>query len=110
MHWKFVIFLEMFQAFNMESKIGAGCFGDVYRVRSKADGQLFAVGIQYSGGIRSHDPHFQFPLWQADTLPLDHAARLGRQFLYLGWSFSWNTFDESHTFDESVTSLYHFSL
>jgi hypothetical protein len=28
----------------------------------------------------------------------------------LGWSFSWNTFDESHTFDKSVTSLYHFSL
>jgi hypothetical protein len=28
----------------------------------------------------------------------------------LGWFFSWNTFNESHTFDESVTSLYHFSL
>jgi hypothetical protein len=28
----------------------------------------------------------------------------------IGWSFSRNTFDESHTFVESVTSLYHFSL
>jgi hypothetical protein len=28
----------------------------------------------------------------------------------LGWSFSRNTFDKSHTFVESVTSLYHFSL
>lgn len=33
------------QAFVIESKIGAGCFGNVYRVRSKDDGQLFAVKI-----------------------------------------------------------------
>jgi hypothetical protein len=32
------------------------------------------------------------------------------QRLKIGWSFSRNTFDESHSFVESVTSLYHFSL
>ncbi len=31
------------QAFNIEGKIGAGYFGTVYRVRSKEDGQLYAV-------------------------------------------------------------------
>ena len=35
----------LLQAFIIECKIGAGCFGNVYRVRSKDDGQLFAVII-----------------------------------------------------------------
>ncbi len=33
------------QAFVVESKIGTGCFGTVYKVRSKEDGQLYAVKI-----------------------------------------------------------------
>ena len=33
------------QAFAIEAKIGAGCFGNVYRVKSKEDGQLYAVSI-----------------------------------------------------------------
>ena len=33
------------QAFAIETKIGAGCFGNVYRVKSKEDGKLYAVKI-----------------------------------------------------------------
>jgi len=33
------------QAFAIEEKIGAGCFGTVYKVRSKEDGKLYAVKI-----------------------------------------------------------------
>ena len=33
------------QAFAIEAKIGAGCFGNVYRVKSKEDGKLYAVSI-----------------------------------------------------------------
>jgi len=33
------------QAFTIEEKIGAGCFGTVYKVRSKEDGKLYAVKI-----------------------------------------------------------------
>jgi hypothetical protein len=29
----------------------------------------------YYGGIRSLDPQLQSPRWQAETIPLDHAAR-----------------------------------
>ena len=35
----------IFQAFTIEEKIGAGCFGTVYRVRSKEDGKLYAVSF-----------------------------------------------------------------
>lgn len=31
------------QAFAIEAKIGTGCFGNVYRVKSKEDGKLYAV-------------------------------------------------------------------
>ena len=34
------------QAFTIEAKIGAGCFGNVYRVKSKEDGKLYAVSRQ----------------------------------------------------------------
>ena len=33
------------QAFTIEAKIGTGCFGNVYRVKSKEDGKLYAVSI-----------------------------------------------------------------
>ena len=33
------------QAFKIEAKIGSGCFGNVYRVKSKEDGKLYAVII-----------------------------------------------------------------
>lgn len=33
------------QAFIMESEVGAGCFGTVYRVRSREDGRQYAVKI-----------------------------------------------------------------
>ena len=33
------------QAFKIEAKIGSGCFGNVYRVKSKEDGKLYAVRI-----------------------------------------------------------------
>jgi len=33
------------QAFTVEAKIGAGYFGTVYKVKSKADGKLFAIKI-----------------------------------------------------------------
>jgi len=33
------------QAFQVESEIGEGCFGTVYRVRSKEDGKVYAVKI-----------------------------------------------------------------
>ena len=33
------------QAFRIEAKIGAGCFGNVYRVKSKEDGNLYAVSL-----------------------------------------------------------------
>ena len=33
------------QAFTIEAKIGAGCFGNVYRVKSKDDKKLYAVSI-----------------------------------------------------------------
>jgi hypothetical protein len=29
----------------------------------------------YPSGIRSHGPWLQSPRWQAETIPLDHAAR-----------------------------------
>ena len=32
-----------FQAFTIQEKIGAGCFGTVYKVKSKEDGRLYAV-------------------------------------------------------------------
>ena len=38
-------FFLLFQAFTIEEKIGAGCFGTVYKVRSKEDGKLYAVKI-----------------------------------------------------------------
>ena len=34
---------QSFQAFVVEKMIGSGSFGNVYRVRSRADGQLYAV-------------------------------------------------------------------
>ena len=37
--------MTCFQAFAIEEKIGAGCFGTVYKVRSKEDGKLYAVKI-----------------------------------------------------------------
>jgi len=33
------------QAFKIEAKIGSGCFGNVYRVKSKEDGKQYAVKI-----------------------------------------------------------------
>ena len=41
----FNFFSSLFQAFTIEEKIGAGCFGTVYKVRSKEDGKLYAVKI-----------------------------------------------------------------
>jgi hypothetical protein len=32
----------------------------------------------YPGWIRSHDPLLQSPSWQAETIPLDHAAMARR--------------------------------
>ena len=39
------------QAFAIEAKIGAGCFGNVYRVKSKEDGKLYAVSINHTCSI-----------------------------------------------------------
>jgi hypothetical protein len=38
---------------------------------------FFKATNLYHGGIRSQDRQLQSPLWQAETMPLDHAARAG---------------------------------
>ena len=37
------MYFYYFQAFTIQEKIGAGCFGTVYKVKSKEDGRLYAV-------------------------------------------------------------------
>jgi hypothetical protein len=37
----------------------------------------------YPGGIRPHDPLVQSPQWQAETMPLDHAARTSQRLVVL---------------------------
>ena len=38
------------QAFKIEAKIGSGCFGNVYRVKSKEDGKQYAVSLKMLNG------------------------------------------------------------
>jgi hypothetical protein len=43
---------------------------------------IFSTTTLYPGGIRSHDPYLQSPRWQAETIPLDHAARAKTVMLF----------------------------
>jgi hypothetical protein len=39
---------------------------------------------KYPAGIWSHDPQLQFPRCQAETIPLDQAARARKVFNHIG--------------------------
>ena len=48
--------------FSLQTKIGSGCFGDVYR--AKCNGQLVAVKIQHQHHFDLRDPHWYVAKFQ----------------------------------------------